>query len=277
MKWYDSINLPVPAYGNGQPPFVAKPDLSSFGFEPASTFLCTGENLDTEAHVAAHVASLTGPAPTIVFDIEGQTDIRVTPPADVTNRINFMLQRAAWAKAANPNVRVGFYGLPPFDTQALSYYTVAPVRSLFSPWWKGMKSQIDQAFTAWKAACDFLLPVYQASDIICPSLYATRITDIWDCGPNDYADNGVAWLPSAKLALAQAMGYHKPVVPFIAPMSRVELKYIPDQFWKDMVSFVKGSGADGCIVWYDKSFARETWSNDLRWFRDLTKIMNATA
>jgi len=262
MKFYSDVNLPVATLVN--PIKLTAPDLTVHGFEPSSTFLSTGAGLDTQAGVAAAVATLTGPNPIIVFDIEGGLDTRKSPQADVTARMNTLIQAAAWAKTANPNIRVGFYGLPFMDINVLSYYTIVQLRAEFSGWWTGMQPQIVQDFNAWQAACASLKPVYAVADVICPALYAPHngSNSVYDLGDNDDIDYGIAWLPAAKWAIAKAKSYGKPVIPYLWPLSS-ELTYIPDAIWAKMVNFVVNSGVAGLIVHHDKSYRNETFSDNM--------------
>lgn len=215
------------------------------------------------ASVANNIVAAKSP---VIYDIEHwpldirtavQTvavdDIAAASNKTVDASMNKMIHIITTSRKANPNVKYGYYGC-------------VPLRDYWSP----VKNK-PELIKKWKEANDYLKPLADSVDVICPSLYAFY---------NDYD----AWVKYAKANIEEAkrLANGKPVYAFLWPKyhnSNKESgkKFIEKEFWKLQLETVYNSGIDGVIIW-DSSMVTnnpedKVWDPSREWWKETVSFL----
>lgn len=218
---------------------------------------------------AARAAPSTAIGQVLILDIEtwfyyggasGQVDPGVTPndspdcahvyEPQIQAQINKYVQLAQWARAANPAIKLGFYGLPgPF----------ADPSNLYSPgqtqtWWM-WSIYLSWRFLFDRVASGEFVPgrLPTLIDLIVPRLY----TD-----PNNFnPERGILywWICAAQAALPmwkmwQATGRPKRIVGLLSPCFNGEQPLIDYDLARGQTAWCQSAGIDR--LWWADSFAR---------------------
>lgn len=185
----------------------------------------------------------------LVLDIERWHVDANAADEEVVRAIDKLVEIIGWARAAAPNVELGYYSLAPM---AASSWAVAPA---------GSKDNL-----AWRRVNDRVRRLAEAVDIIFPYLYT-------------YQNNPEDWQAQAIGNIAEARRYGKPVYVFLWPQyteRNKELGYtfVPTEFWQRQLS-VACQHADGVVIWggWDPpNKRRASWDENARWWRDVRQF-----
>ena len=258
--------------------YPGKPDSASLGL---SSIHIIDRNTDgttppNEASVRQQIATIsqTDPYPVIVFDIEVKQypfDIRFSTQALVNATIKYCTQLINWTKSANPNAKVGFYGVAPVQ----DYWTTNLYNSALSradPIWVAQLAGYQKNFLAWQNASAYMTPLIAQVDYLFPVFYT--FYDIYESAPN--GPNYHGWKDAALLAIAEARKYNKPIYPFIWPQfhpggAHKDYSYIPVDYWAKQLKFALRN-ADGVVLWGSGGFLHETWNDTAPWWQAVTSI-----
>lgn len=197
----------------------------------------------------------------VIYDIEHwPLDVRnsVTTAADddisaatrqvVDASMDKMIHIITTSRKVNPSVKYG-------------YYSCVPLRDYWSP----VKND-PEMLKKWRAANDYLKPLADSLDVICPSLYAF------------YPDRD-AWVKYAKANIEEAkrIANGKPVYAYLWPKyhnsNKSEgKKFIEGGFWKLQLETVYNSGVDGIIIWDSPLVVNnpedKVWDPDREWWKE---------
>lgn len=245
--------------------FTDKPNLGKLGFEPILTtdrefFAGTYPNYDTtkgdEAATRKLARRLSLEKRPLVIDIEHwPADIRGTSEELVETNIKKLRQIVDWVHAERPDVKVGFYGVPPLS----DYWT--PVRHLTAIERGAKDDKAAADFQAWQAANQHLKSLAKKADFICPSLYT-------------FYDDQQGWKKYAKANIEEAKKYGKPVYPFLWMEyhdSNAKLKghLLPADYWKIELDTCREL-VDGVVIW--GGFQRR-WNPLTPWWKVTVQFM----
>lgn len=166
--------------------------------------------------------------------------------------ITKLLTILQWSKQAAPNVKFGFYGVPPIQE-----------------YWGPASGPTSEKGKAWLNASAKLAPLADKVDVIFPSLYTF------------YTDQD-QWESFAINQIQQAKKYNKPVYVFLWPQYHdsnflLGTKYIPRSYWKRQLQ-VAYKYADGLVIWGGWDFKKPgqaQWDENAEWWQE-TKAFIST-
>jgi hypothetical protein len=180
----------IPVFDSIQ--LIGKPDLAHYGLTHIAVLghgnlWSEGEDdriLPLQSKVLSSVRTAIDAGNTIIcLDIEHWETVG-TPEA-VNATITKLATIAGWAKAAYPEVRLGYYGLLPRRD-----------------YWRAIKSTSSVEYREWQSENDMLAPLIDSVDVLFPSVYQFY-ADV----PN--------WIVYAKAQVSEARRYGaKPVYAF---------------------------------------------------------------
>jgi hypothetical protein len=176
---------------------------------------------DTRARLMAASVKATG-APIV---LEWEAAAWDGTPEQVQAEMAIVLNRIKEMRKANPNVKVGLYGVLP---RKAVFQVLDPSR--------GAEKE------AWKVRNDMLAPLAAAVDFIVPDLYM------------HISLNQAGWLQYATENVNEAKRYGKPVIPILWPRvhndgTAAPQPYIPGDQWRFMLDSVKAMNVSGIIIW----------------------------
>lgn len=244
--------------------YTNKPDLAAKGIQPIFVrywSYVNPTNYDSlmTTQFLTDTAKSFAPGSVVCFDLEGLSTAS-WDDAVITDSINRLIRVADIVHAANPTLKIGFFGALP----STELYYGAYLSGTGSP-----------ADVRWKLVNSNLKALAQHVDVIFPELYAMY-------------QNATDWAKASTLMLSQAHKYGKPVLPFICPCysSYVEdhpelvYKQLPRAYWQAVLNTVTKQ-ADSAVVWGGWNGALLPWNNSATWVTDLyatiRKVGGATA
>lgn len=218
--------------------FRNKPDMSKYGFKSIEIVYAMRmwsqkwknvkkdvDHLPSEklAKKWAHRAKKIG-ADFAVIDIEHWPNHG--NPQVLKKSLHNYIQVLQWYKQAEPNLKVGYFGILPLTKRYMS----SPPKQKY--------------FNRWKQNNDKLEPLAQKVDAFFPYLYT-------------YSRDKKQWVANAKYTIQEARRYQgdKPVYVFLWPQyygqdhKELDGKYIDKDFWKLQLQTAR-KYADGIIIWF---------------------------
>jgi hypothetical protein len=202
----------------------------------------------------------------VIYDIEhwpldirknGKTvahdDITTAADKSVSDSMNKLIHIIAVSRKENPSVKYGYYGC-------------VPLRDYWSP-----EKNDPEMLKKWREANDYLKPLADSLDVICPSVYT-------------FFPDRKGWLAYAKANIAEAkrLANGKPVYVFLWPKyhnSNKEdgKKFIEGDFWKLQLETVYESGVDGIIIWDSPRQVNNkedaVWNPDREWWKETVAFL----
>jgi hypothetical protein len=245
--------------------FTEKPNLGKLGFESILTtdrefFAGTYPNYDTtkgdEAATRRLARRLALEKRPLVIDIEHwPVDVRGTGEEVVEANIKKLTQIVDWVRAERPDVKVGFYGLPPLS----DYWTPVGHLTAIEKGARNEKAEAD--FQAWQAANQRLKGLAEKVDFVCPSLYT-------------FYDDPDGWKKYARANIEEARKYAKPVYPFLwmeyhDSNAKLKGQVLPADYWKMELETCREL-ADGVVIW--GGFQRR-WNPLTAWWKVTVQFM----
>lgn len=254
--------------------YYDKGDLSKYGIKPYTIFYSIhlwpkrkGHDLPpVDKHIDKLVKNIPLTKSPVIYDIEhwpldirkgvksaADDDIASANAKKVTSSMNKMIHIIKRSKKTNPSVKYGYYGC-------------IPLRDYWSPVHKKQGEM-----EAWKKANDYLKPLVDSVDVLCPSLYAF------------YPDRA-AWVTYAKANIAEAkrIAKGKPIYAFLWPKyhssnKKDGKKFIEGDFWKLQLETIYNSGIDGIIIWDSPRQVNnpkdKVWDPERQWWLETVKFM----
>ena len=251
-----------------------KGNLSKYGLKPYTIFYGVhiwpkkkAMNLPpSDKHIDKLVKNITRAKSPVIYDIEhwpldirkgvksvADDDIANANAKEVTASINKMIHVMKYSRKINPSVKYG-------------YYACIPLRDYWSP----VHNKPGQMET-WKKANDFLKPLVDSVDVLCPSLYA-------------FFPDREAWVKYAKANIAEAkrLANDKPVYAYLWPKYHISnkkdgKKFIEGDFWKLQLETIYNSGVDGIIIWDSPRVVNnpkdKVWDPKREWWQETVKFM----
>lgn len=220
-----------------------------------------------DEHISNLVKNITIAKSPVIYDIEhwpldirksvttvAEDDISAATAQVVSASMDKMIHIIVTSRKVNPSVKYGFYAC-------------VPLREYWAP----VKNDSEQ-MKKWKEANDYLRPLADSLDVICPSLYAF------------YRDHN-AWVKYAKANIAEAkrMANGKPVYVFLWPKyhnSNKEegKKFIDGVFWRLQLETVYNSGVDGVIIWDSPLVVNnpedKVWNPEREWWKETINFLS---
>ncbi len=217
--------------------------------------------------IAGLVKPLNPAKSPVVYDIEhwpldirkdmkavANDDITAAAGKSVSASMNKLIHIINVSRQENPALKYGYYGCVPLR----DYWT--PVKN--DP----------EMMKKWREANDYLKPLADSLDVICPSVYT-------------FSPDRANWVVYAKANIAEAkrLAGGKPVYVFLWPKyhnSNKEdgKKFIEGDFWKLQLETVYNSGADGIIIWDSprqvNSKEDAVWNPDREWWKETVAFIN---
>jgi Hyaluronidase len=196
--------------------FIGKPDLTQYGLTPIrllgdSHLFPAGADrfsLPTEETLSAAVSELHA---LTVLNVEHWQSIAFY--GDLLRRVH----------QVRPQLRVGYYGLPPKRD-----------------YWRALRPADDPQYLVWQAENNGLKPIAEQADVLFPSLYAF------------YPDE-VGWFRYATANIAEARRYNKTLYPFLWPYyhdsSALKGQTLPPDYWRLQLETLKALAVDGIVIW----------------------------
>lgn len=236
--------------------FTNKPDLAAKGVKPivmkywSNVTPANYDALMTQQYLTDTAKSIA-PGSLVCFDLPGLSTTS-WDDAVITDSINKLIRVADIVHAANPTLKIGFFGALPTTELYYGVYASGPG----SP-----------ADVRWREVNAKLQSLAQHVDVIFPELYAMyhKTTD---------------WVKSSTLMLQEAHKYGKPVVPFISPAyssyvyKRPDMAFmdLPRVYWQAMLNTVTRQ-ADSAVIWGGWNGACVPWNPSAPWVTDLFTTM----
>ena len=220
----------------------------------------------SDKYIAAIVKKIPSTKSPAIFDIEhwpldirkgvksaADDDIASANAKKVTASMNKMIHIISVAKKTNPNLKYG-------------YYSCIPLRD----YWSAVRND-PKRMKAWQKANDYLKPLADSVDVLCPSLYAF------------YPDRD-KWVRYAKANIAEAkrLAKGKPVYAYLWPKYHNSNKkdgksFIEGDFWKLQLETVYNSGIDGVIIWDSRRVVNNkkdsTWDPNRAWWKETVSFV----
>jgi hypothetical protein len=156
-------------------------------------------------------------------------------------------QVADWVKSERPELKIGYYGVPPRRNYN-DAITTSTVR--LAPWY---------------ATNDSLAGMVTHVDVLFPSLYTFK---------NDIP----AWITYAKANIAEAkrLAQGKPIYPYIwykyHNSTPLKDQFIDRAFWRIQLETIKNSGVDGVVIW--GSGGKATWDGTEEWWHETKSFVS---
>ncbi len=231
--------------------YSGRRDLGRYGLKPLPTLYQLwrpGSPHDSIDHTAMHAALAQLPSDTSLYfiDIEYWPLLQTSPKVR-DSTISKYLEVARIARSAKPDVRFGFYNVPPVGT----YWAILLQNSKEYPEWLQANRALD--------------PLAAEVDVLFPSLYT-------------FYNDPAGWTIAARGLLTEARRYGKPVYPFLWPEfhdSNKELagQFIPTDFWAAQLRFCQ-ENADGVVLW--GGYQRQ-WNEDAAWWQTTIETLGLTS
>jgi Hyaluronidase len=230
--------------------YTDKPGLTQYGLKPITVaypaFMWDKPNWDDKTTLPdkaklQHYVDLAKPSGILVIDIE-HWPISGSGAAQSVKQFQTVLQ---WAKASDPSLKVGFYG-------------IMPQRDYWSP----NQPTHPEKMTAWKQNNTGLEPLASQVDIIFPSLYT-------------FYDDQAGWKKYAiqNIAEARRIAPGKPVYVFLWPqMHSAAGNFLPADYWTMELQTAK-QYADGAVIWC--CTGRPKWDDNAAWWKATLTFLKA--
>lgn len=229
-----------------------KPSLAQFGLERLR-IVYEGElwppgvphNQPVEPFVRTLFRKLDPPPGHIVcVDVE-HWPLRAVDDNQIAASIDKYVQLATWIKSERPELKLGFYGIPPVREYWAAQSTTSP------------ESQ------RWRTTNDKLRLLADKVDVVFPSLYT-------------FYPNREGWTVYAEANLAEARKYGKPVYVFLMPVyhpshRRLQGQPIPAEFWRQQLETV-ARRADGLVIWTGPG---KHWRKKAPWWRTTKQFLQS--
>lgn len=220
----------------------------------------------SDERIAGLVKNITAVKSPVIYDIEhwpldirnniskvADDDIDTADNKSVDASIKKMIHIINCSRKANPSVKYG-------------YYACVPLRDYWAP-----VHNKPGSMDAWKKANDYLKPLADSVDVICPSIYT------FFNKPSD-------WVKYAKANIAEAkrLANGKPVYVYLWPKyhvsnGKLKKKFIDGDFWKLQLETVYNSGVDGIIIWdswrVTASPEDKIWNPERAWWKETVKFL----
>ncbi len=236
--------------------YEAKPSYPLAGLKPVKIAYSSEIWLPGEDRTEPDVAQIAARAATWPTDQPVAIDIEVwaTTLTAMPDTVRKLCLICDTVRAANPNVKFGFYAS-------------LPLRNYFAPqpdYMPGGKVYLDQQkkrgvgftdYDYWTKKNELLKEVAAKVDYIFPSLYTF------------YADQA-GWVNFAIGNMQQARIYGKPCYPHLLPQYHTSAAppltdtYLPTDYWKLQLDTVRPL-ADGIVIW---GGAHQTWDESAPWW-----------
>lgn len=171
-------------------------------------------------------------------------------PDKVAQTIRKYQQVTRWIREARPDLRFGYYGVP-------------PIRD----YWRAIQAPDAKGHQAWLAENDALAVLTEDVDAVFPSLYT-------------FYEDREGWVKYALANIKEARQYGKPVYPFLWMQyhdSHKERKreFIEPDFWRlQLETCLKH--ADGVVIWggwKGPDGRRLSWDPTALWWRETISVM----
>jgi hypothetical protein len=223
--------------------YNGKPDNSFPGIKPIKILYWQnfGEGGDYEepdegrTREAVHFPLTATTDNLLVLDIEHWS----MTPEGIPETVRKYNQVADWVKSERPELKIGYYGVPPRRNYN-DAITTSTVR--LAPWY---------------ATNDSLAGMVPHIDVLFPSLYTFK---------NDIP----AWVRYAKANIAEAkrLANGKPIYPYIwfkyHNSTALKDQYIDRKFWRIQLETIRDAGADGVVIW--GSEGTSIWDGTAPWW-----------
>lgn len=214
--------------------FLNKPNLAPAGLEPL--FIAYEDRFFRAATQEERKVSDADPIMTaevareaarrgkmMVIDIEcWPSNLAQDGKAAVDQTLRRMLQVVAWSKAASPGLKIGYYGFP-----RQAYHASIGDRG--------------RVAAAARDNMHAMLPLYEAVDLVFPSLYA-------------FGSEAELWIGCAQDTVTIAREAGKPVYPFLmmsyhnqAP-KEIANQLVPEDLWRTKLETLRPI-TDGVVIW----------------------------
>lgn len=161
--------------------------------------------------------------------------------ATVEANLDRFMKVVDWVKAEDPDMQVGFYGVP-------------PIRSF----WNSTKNVDSGSYQEWKQQNEDLQLLADKVDAFYPSLYT-------------FNDDKEYWVKEAKaqIEMARYLNGDNPVYVFLWPQYHPYYeefggRFIEQDFWELQLQTAR-KYADGIVLWMPRK-DKEDWDNDAPWW-----------
>ncbi|MFA7229985.1 MAG: hypothetical protein WC071_01820 [Victivallaceae bacterium] len=220
----------------------------------------------SDEHIASLVKNITTAKSPVIYDIErwpldirhavktvASDDIATASNKTVNASMNKMIHIISESKKVNPNVKYG-------------YYSCVPLRD----YWVTVGNNPEK-MKEWQQANDYLKPLVESVDVLCPSLYA-------------FYNNRDGWVKYARANIAEAkrLANGKPVYVYLWPKyhnsnKKDGKKFIEGDFWKLQLETVYNSGVDGIIIWDSALVVNnpkdKVWDPKREWWKETVSFL----
>ncbi len=219
-----------------------------------------------DEHISGLVKDITAAKSPVIYDIEhwpldirqtvqtvAADDILTAASKTVTDSMDKMIHIISVSRKVNPSVKYGYYGC-------------VPLRDYWAP-----AKDDPELLKKWKEANDFLKPLADSLDVICPSLYT-------------FFPDRVGWVKYAKANIEEAkrIANGKPVYAYLWPKYHISnetdaKKFIEGDFWKLQLETVYDSGIAGVIIWDSRLTVNNkddsVWNPDREWWKETVAFL----
>ncbi len=207
--------------------YAKKPDLLALGFAPMSI---VGGAITLTEEDARNWARTAIKGRALVIDIEPEDGLTDANIAKLTQVVD-------WMHNENPELKIGFYD-------------GAPIRNYWDPVLYAAHPEIASyrdKYNAWEARNAALRAFAAHSDFVTADLYS-------------FYDDQPGWQVYARENLAQAFQYGKPIYAYIWPRfhnggQHKDFHFLPGDYWRMELDFLKAHGLDGLVLWDWGGFA----------------------
>lgn len=223
-----------------------KPDLRPRGLEPIAAVAQIwrsghSHDLVDPVGIALALERIPPHIEAFFFDVEEWQVFR-QPAAVLAASIDKLLRVAEVTRRERPELKFGFYGLPPAGT-----------------YWPILLR--DATYDQWLAVNRAMAPVAAAVDFLFPSLYT-------------FYDDRAGWLAFATAQIAEARRYRKPVFPFLWFEYFDQNETLHDQevitpAWEEELRLCREQ-ADGVVIW--GGYQRH-WNEQAAWWQSTRRIL----
>ena len=244
-----------------------KPDLTQFGVRKiriAYTSEIWGGSTARDQPIGLAVRNLAqsaDPRVPLVLDIE-HWKLQGDSP-ETTANINKLIQVVKWIHEANPNVKVGFFGLMPISDAWLELHYAQAEQDPSTPNAAGLV----KLYQGLQASNQNMRRLAQYVDFVCPVLY-TFVS--YGGGPTKYQ---ASWDTATINAIQEAEQYRKPIYAFVWPQfyeakaSNGDNAFMPASFWQHELQLIRGSPAQGVIIWGSPTYRKAGWVDSDPWWQ----------
>jgi hypothetical protein len=229
--------------------YIGKPDLAPLGMLPARG---TGElwregqprSAVDKIGVQRAVGCCRDFKGVFYLDVE-QWRVFEQPDAVIEENIAKFIQLADVVRAAQPNLKFGYYGVMP----EIAYWPIV--------------RPVGDQLNAWRRSNRRTQEIARHVDVIFPSLYTF------------YMDPA-GWELYARETLTEAKTYGKPVYAFLWPEFHNSNKLlggqtVPREFWRKQLEFCR-LNADGIVIW---GGWQERWDENAEWWQETKRFLQS--